>query len=393
MIKSKLGRVITQVRGISYQKGDAITEQIPGYIPLLRANNIEGGSLNSSDLIYVPKEIVKDKQIVRRGDIVIAASSGSINIVGKAGFATSDNNITFGAFCKLIRSKQDHIVPEYLNFYFQSKKYRAIISNLAQGANINNLKNEHIDELEIPLPPLPEQKRIADMLDKADALRKKNKELLDAYDELLKATFLDMFGDPVTNPKGWNKKKLGDFGNWRSGGTPSRAIKEYYEGSIPWLSSGELESLYVSDSNEKITEKAISESAAKKIEVGSLLLGMYDTAALKSSITASIVTCNQAIAFAKLDDKKINTLFTYTQIQLGKEFFRSKQRGVRQKNLNLSMIKSIELIFPPLKLQNKFAQIVENIEVQKALVKQSLQESDDLFNGLVQKAFKGELTK
>lgn len=262
------------------------------------------------------------------------------------------------------------------------------IRNTCTGATIPHVSKSALLSIQIPDICFQEQKRIADLLDKADALRKKNKELLAAYDELLKATFLDMFGDPVSNPKEWKRIKLGDFGNWRSGGTPSRTVKEYYDGNIPWLSSGELESLFVSESNEKITEKAISESAAKKIEIGSLLLGMYDTAALKSSINTSIVTCNQAIAFAKLDDTKINTLFAYTQIQLGKEFFRSKQRGVRQKNLNLSMIKSIELIYPPLSLQNKFACIVKNIEAQKVLVKQSLQESEDLFNGLVQNAFK-----
>jgi type I restriction enzyme, S subunit len=392
MHKMNLKSLITQIRGVSYQKGDAISVCENGYIPLLRANNIQDGDLIESGLLFIPNKLVDEKQIIKKGDIIIAASSGSINIVGKAGFSKRDTNFTFGAFCKLIRPNTKKVHPEYLNYFFQSQEYRAKISSLAQGANINNLKNENIDCLEVLIPPLPEQKRIAAILDKADALRQKNKQLLAAYDELLQSVFLDMFGDPVTNPKDWEKRKLGEFGEWKSGGTPSRSKKEYYEGNIPWLSSGELENLYVSDSNEYITEKAIAESAAKKIEVGSLLLGMYDTAALKSSVNTKILTCNQAIAFAKLDDKRINSLFVYTQIQMGKEFFRSKQRGVRQKNLNLSMIKSIELIYPPISLQNKFAQIVENIEAQKALVKQSLQKSEDLFNGLVQKAFKGELT-
>jgi type I restriction enzyme, S subunit len=307
--------------------------------------------------------------------------------VGKVGIASRDL-FTKEAIAALKIRNEKELYQAYLYHALGSLNFDGKGDRAVKGITLNKAK---LQNLLIPLPPLPEQKRIAAILDKADALRQKNKQLLAAYDELLQATFLDMFGDPVTNPKGWEKKNLGEFGDWKSGGTPSRSKKEYYEGNIPWLSSGELENMYVSDSNEHITEKAIVESAAKKIEIGSLLLGMYDTAALKSSINTKILTCNQAIAFAKLDEQRINTEFAYFQIQLGKEFFRSKQRGVRQKNLNLSMIKSIELIYPSVEMQNKFAGIVKNIEAQKAILKQSIQESEDLFKGLVQKAFNGSL--
>src|SRR5690606_1494317 len=106
---------------------------------------------------------------------------------------------------------KDNINRKYLNFYFQSSKYRSVISQLSSGANINNIRNEHIDNLEIPLPPLPVQQRIADMLDKADALRRKDQELLKKYDELAQAIFIEMFGDPVKNEKGWSKDLLKNY--------------------------------------------------------------------------------------------------------------------------------------------------------------------------------------
>ena len=200
-----------------------------------------------------------------------------------------------------------------------------------------------------------------------------------------------MFGDPVANNKGLPKIKLGDLGKWQSGGTPSRKNSAYFEGDIPWLSSGELEEMYISDSKEHISQEAVNESAAKIVENGSLLLGMYDTAALKSTISDAPLTCNQAIAFCRLNDSKVNTVYVYKIIQIGKEHYRRLQRGVRQKNLNLSMVKEIEILYPSLELQNQFAERVQAIEAQKAQAQASLVQAEDLFNSLLQRAFKGEL--
>ena len=382
---------------------EIISEKITGdwgdegdKVNVLRTTNFTNdGVIDYSNVVTrdIPEKVIERKKLVQ-GDVIIEKSGGGPSQpVGRVVyFERKDEVFLCNNFTAILRSN-DLVFPKYL-FYFLFSLHKLGITLKFQNKTtgiINLQLDKYLNRIQIPILPLPEQKRIAEILDKADALCLKNKQLLAAYDELLQSTFLDMFGDPVMNSKKWKKKKIGEFGDWKSGGTPLRSIKEYYKGDIPWLSSGELENMLVADSNEHITERAILESAAKKIEIGSLLLGMYDTAALKSSINTSVLTCNQAIAFAKLDSLKINTIFAYTLIQIGKEHFKSKQRGVRQKNLNLSMIKSLELIYPPIAMQNQFAQIVENIEAQKALAKQSLKECYDLFNGLVQKAFRGEL--
>lgn len=392
----QLKEIITQIRGVSYSKGDAVSNEIRGYIPLIRANNILDGILTKDDLLYVPASIVKEKQLIKTGDIVIAASSGSINIVGKAAYSPDNLNSTFGAFCKLIRPNTKHVLPGYLNFYFQSNAYRKKISSLAQGANINNLKNEHIDELEILLPPLPEQKRIAEILDKANALRQKNKQLLVAYDELLQATFLDMFGDPITNPMGWKKEELsevikikhgyafkskyfaneGDFilltpGNFNEqGGFREQKKQKYYIGDFPQDYILKTQDLLLA-----MTEQAV---------------GLLGSALFVPSV--GVYLHNQRLGLVKYLIE-INPTFLYfifnhpstrEQIQKG-------ATGTKVRHTSPRRIVQIKTLLPPISLQNQFAQIVENIEAQKALVKQSLQESEDLFNGLVQKAFGGEL--
>lgn len=240
------------------------------------------------------------------------------------------------------------------------------------------------------LPALSEQKRIAAILDAADALRAKRRESIDQLDSLVKAHFLEMFGDPVTNPKGWSTCTLGTLGQWRTGGTPPRNHPAYFTGDVPWFSSGELNSMYLgSNSKERITESAVKESAAKWIPVGSLMLGMYDTAALKAAISAAKCACNQAVAFSLLHAHLSLPPYVYSAITIGREHFRRLQRGVRQKNLNLAMIRAITIPIPPLSSQNRFASVVESIERQKAQMKAHLTELDALFASIQSRVFHG----
>lgn len=121
------------------------------------------------------------------------------------------------------------------------------------------------------------------------------------------------------------------------------------------------------------------------------MLGMYDTAALKASIADIECSCNQAIAFATIDATLAQTVYVYFAIVVGREHFRRLQRGVRQKNLNLSMIREITIPTPPLPLQQKFAAIVESTERQKTTQRAHLAELDALFAALQHRAFRGEL--
>lgn len=222
-----------------------------------------------------------------------------------------------------------------------------------------------LSELQIPLPPLAEQRRIAAILDHADALRAKRRQTLALLDDLTQAVFLDMFGDPLANPVGWPMARLGDLGIWQSGGTPPRSSKAYFDGSVPWFSSGELGQLLTRDSREHISESALVETSAKAVAPGSLMLGMYDTAALKASIASTWVSCNQAVAFAQLDTSHANVIYVYFAIQIGKERLKRLQRGIRQKNLNLSLIRSVSIALPPRPAQDKFATVVDHIKIQR----------------------------
>lgn len=196
----RLGENIKQVRGISYKPSDISAIPLPDYVPVLKANNIQEKGIDTTDLIYIHKGKIKPEQFIKKGDLLLAASSGSKEIVGKNIFFENDFEGSFGAFCKLVRPKPS-IHPKFVGVFFKTPYFKRHIRNLINGALINNLKNEHIDSLLIPTLSKNDQLHIAHLLTKAESLIAQRKESICLLDEFLKSTFLEMFGDPEKNPK------------------------------------------------------------------------------------------------------------------------------------------------------------------------------------------------
>lgn len=159
----RLGDYVELVRGVTYSKADATSSSGEDLVPILRATNI-ATDLDFSDLIYVPARYVRPDQMIRVGDVLVATSSGSRSVVGKAAAARQEWEGSFGAFCMVVRPGV-RIVPGYLAHFMQSRAYRHEVSRLAAGIGIHNLRRSHLEDLRIPIPPLSEQARIAAILD------------------------------------------------------------------------------------------------------------------------------------------------------------------------------------------------------------------------------------
>ncbi len=389
--------LVKQIRGISYKKTDLAPEPLNGYSPVLRANNIQNGELTGVDLVYVNDSKIKDYQMIRKGDIVIAASSGSINIVGKAAQSTRNMDVSFGAFCKVVRPLEI-VDSRYVGYYFQSPYYRHTISSLANGANINNIKNEHIDSLVIPLPPLQSQKRIVEVLDKAQELIDLRKKQIELLDELIQSVFYDMFGDPVTNPKGWEKISLRDCINI-VGGYAFKS-KEFVESGIPIIKIGTANKGYFDTSTFSFWSKNYDSKLEKyKVVPGDLLITLTGT--VGKDDYGNICVANDSYNEYLLNQRvaKLDVICemnrTFIQYCFAQKKFKGEliklSRGVRQANISNKDIYSLEIINPDIYFQNQFAQKVQKIEEQKQLMQQSLTEMENNFNSLMQRAFKGEL--
>lgn len=353
--------------------------------PWLSIADMNQGESLSSTKETITTEAVKECncKIVPKGTVLFSFKLS----IGKVGITAVDmfTNEAIAAFLIKDKSRLD---TKFLFYTLKSTDYSIGSNKAVMGKTLNK---EQLKKFTIPLPSIEEQHRIVKILDLAQSLIEKRKQAISYLDDYIKLVFLDMFGDPVSNPKKFPLTRLGTLGDWQSGGTPSRKNPDYFRGSIPWYSSGELNDIFISDSNEYISEIAVKESSTKIIPVRCLLLGMYDSAALKSSITTNESSCNQAIAFAKLDENKANIIYVYHCIQYGKNHYKKNQRGVRQKNLNLSMIKSLQIPIPKINDQNEFEKIFNKSFHLKQKMQSQLKELENNFQAQLQMAFRRDL--
>ena len=262
---------------------------------------------------------------------------------------------------------KETVSPEYLYYvvrYMRLEKYFS-------GATIPHIYFKDYKNEEFSLATEAEQDEIVGVLSRVSSIIDMRQKQLTELDNLVKARFVEMFGDPVYNTNNLSIKTLNELGSWNSGGTPSRTNTSYFTGNIDWYSAGELNKLYLDGSIEKITEDAINESSAKLFKAGSMLVGMYDTAAFKMGILKKNSASNQACACIE-PNELVNIVWLYYALQLMKKHFLSQRRGVRQKNLNLGMIKGFEIPVAYKGQQDEFAAFVAQVDKSK-VVEQKLQ--------------------
>ena len=378
MKKVKLGEVC-EIR-IGKTPNRSQTLYWGGDYPWLSISDMKGKILSTTKEKITQEAVQKEKmQIVSKGTVVMSFKLS----IGKVGIL-AENMYTNEAIANFVVKNNKMLFNEYLYYALQGMNFDSLTDRAVMGKTLNKAK---LNNLSIVYNEPFMQQQIVLRLDGVNKLIESRKQQLSELSKLVKSRFNEIFGDPVLNEMGWEKHALKEFGIWKSGGTPKRNEEKYFRGHIPWITSGELEHKYIKDSFEKITKKAIECSSAKIIEKGSLLLGMYDTAGLKSSINTKVMSCNQAIAFAKLDDKITNTIYVYYVIQNLRSMLLNQQRGIRQKNFNLSMIKNIAIPLPPLSLQNEFADFVAQVDKSQLAIQKSLEELETLKKSLMQEYF------
>ena len=387
----RLGDVCEQIRGVSYKPADLHNELDDNSVILLRANNIFGDALNYDELVYVDNKKVSDSQYLKKGDILICASSGSKNLVGKAACLEEDRKLTFGAFCKVLRT--DSVNHGFFKHYFFSPSYRSTISSLSAGANINNIRAEDLDNLLIPLPSLEEQKHIAAVLDKCTALIAKHKLMLEKYDTLIKSRFIEMFGDPIQNPLGWKINQLSDYITFLTSG--SRGWSEYFskDGELFLTIKNVKNSKINIDDVQHVKAPENKEAERTKVKENDLLISITAdlgrTGVISKDIAAYGAYINQHLSLVRLDTSKINPLFVsyFLETEGGKIQFSKKNQNAVKAGLNFDAIKSLRIINPPLNRQNDFISFVQQIDKSKFVAQQTLKKSETLYKSLLQEYF------
>ena len=382
---AKLGEYIEQIRGVSYKPDDLHQSLNKDSVILLRANNIQDGILNFDDVVYVDKSKVKSIQYLQKGDILVCASSGSKDLVGKASYVKENMNVTFGAFCKIVRPKIS--TPKYIAHYFQSSIYRKAISNLSSGANINNIRNEHIDELTIFLPNEDIQVRIVNLLDKISNLIDLRKEQLSKLDELVKSRFIEMFGD-------CNKyRKLEDFSVLiTKGASPKWQGVDYTDYGTLFVTSENVREGFLDLSKKKYLDNKINDIQPRSVlKRNDILINIVGASTGRSAIydCDELANINQAVALVRIDFTSINKtyLITYLNSPQAIEMYGKMKKGGARDNLSLKNISDLQIPVPKSELQNQFATFVEQTDKSKFEVKQSLEQLETLKKSLMQQYF------
>lgn len=361
-------------------------------IPFLSSKNVKKDQFVFDHYNYISQEdfLHLTKHNKPEVDDILYTRVGSF---GEAAVIDFDFDFAIFVSLTLIKPKKELVFPRYLMHYLNSPKIRNLAKNSTSGIGVQNLNVGAVRKFPITLPPLPQQKKIAAILDAADAYRQKTKALIAKYEELSQSLFLEMFGDPVRNPMGWEKVKISSITNISSGSTPSRKDENNFNGKIPWVKTGEVNGRIITDTEEKISESALKNSSCKIYPSGSIIIAMYGQGKTRGQVGVLGIeaSTNQACAVLKYSDK-MNFGFLFLLLKMCYEDLRGLGRGGNQPNLNSGILKNYEVINPPLILQNQFSIRIQAIETQKSHAQKSLQKAEDLFNCLLQNAFKGELS-
>lgn len=330
---------------------------------------------------------------VEPGDLIVSCSGtlGRVAIVPP----TAKPGIINQALLR-IRPKVDLVFPRFFKMLLQTPELQARLFGSGGGSAIKNVRPlDEIRKVEFKLPPLAEQKRIAGILDAADALRAKRREALAQLDALLQATFLDMFGDPVTNPKGWKVRELGEVTERVTDGT--HISPKWSESGIPFLFVSNISGRQIDFETEKfISEGEYDRLTARcPIEAGDVLyttVGSYgNPARVREGMQRFAFQRHIAHIKPKRDAIDAQFLEVMLDSPVGRNQADRLARGIAQKTLNLRELKKFVVFVPPLSEQRHFGATADRVERLRDVARAHLAELDTLFASLQSRAFRGEL--
>ena len=331
---------------------------------------------------------------------VSSKDKSNYKIVYKGFFAYNPSRINVGSVDWLRNEKKVIVSPlynvfsvspeldkQYLYYFLKSERGKTLITSKAEGSVRDNLKFSILSDFPIPLPSIEEQRKFVAKLDKSNELILKYKRLLEYYDTLIKSRFIEMFGDPVLNEKGWELKtlpELGEFGRGVSKHRPRNA-PELLGGKYPLIQTGDVANanLYITDYESTYSEKGFKQS--KMWKAGTLCITIAATIAKTAILTFDSCFPDSVVGFTP--NENTNSLFINYWFSFFQKILEEQAPAVAQKNINLQVLSELKIISPPIELQNDFAAFVQQIDKSKFAVQKSLEKTETLYKSLMQEYF------
>jgi len=370
-------------------------------IPIVRITNIQNGKLDLSKVVYIdPNDYDKDlsKYKIIKGDLLIAMSGAT---TGKIGIHKTNKVLLLNQRVGKFNPKS--VLNKSFLFDFLETKVEESLA-ISAGAAQPNLSTEQIKNFQIPLPPLPEQKRIVSILDRAfeaiDKAKANTEQNLKNAKELFESYLQGVFENKGND---WTNSTIGKTCNLITGGTPSRSKSEYFKnGTINWLVSGDINKKTINECDRKITELGLENSNAKFLPLNSVMIALNGQGKTRGTVAILKIkaTCNQSlVSIYPKDDNKILPELIFSNLQGRYNEIRkiTGDSGNDRRGLNMPLIRKIKFSYPKsIKKQNQIVQKLDSLSAKtkklESIYQQKISNLEELKKSILQKAFAGELT-
>ncbi|MBF1624826.1 restriction endonuclease subunit S [Prevotella sp.] len=378
------GEIGSFLRGKNIQKADFVS----GGLPCIHYGQIHTKFDISIDyhLSEIPQEVYDKAIIASPGDVIIAITSEDIDGSCKSVVWLGNYDIAVSAHAAILKHNMN---GKFIAYYLRSNTFFTQKLKYARGFKVMEIKTKDLAKLVLPIPPKPTQLSIVSELDKLNELIRIKKEQLKDYDALAQSIFYEMFGDPVENEKGWEVKELIEtvipeckisYGIVQPG--------EHVEDGVPIVRPVDMLQTFISKDGLKKTTKEISNSYNRTILTGKeLLICVRGTTGVVSLVDESLKGANVTRGIAPLlFSMDVERWFMYYQIKTPsvRGVISSLTRGIALKQINMSDLRKIQVILPPLPLQQSFAQKIEQIEQQKAAIQKTITDLETLLAARMQ---------
>ena len=332
-------------------------------------------------------EIASNKAIVRKNDILLCKINPRINRVWVVSDESGKQNIASSEWIVIRNSEYN---PEFLAWYFRTPKFQKFMTSeiTGIGGSLTRAQPKCVAEYPVPVLNRKKQDEIVNILDKCKLVIDSRKRELLELDNIIKARFVELFGDPRSNPFGFEKKMLKDTCKVITGNTPSRAIAEYYGDYIEWIKTDNIVSgiLNPTQATESLSEKGMN--VGRTVEKDSSLM-----ACIAGSIASIGRVCitDRTVAFNQqinaVVPEQYNILFLYVLLQMSKDYLVEDINMALKGILSKSKLEEKEFIIPPMDLQEQFSDFVKQVDKSKVKVQKALDETQKLFDSLMQQYF------
>ena len=363
------------------------------FVPMQKVG--QNGEFDASDMKEY-SEVKKGFTYFQNGDVLFAKITPCMEN-GKGAIARNlQNGIGFGSTeFHVLRPKNSSVLSEWVYYLLSWSNFRKEAENNMTGsAGQKRVPKSFLENYDVIPPPLEKQEKQIISLAKIDDVITLRKQQLLKLDELVKARFVELFGDPVYNQMNWDTDAVENLcAEIYGGGTPSKAHPEYYEGGdIPWVSSKDMKTDVLYDSQIRINQLGVENSTAKMVPINSVIM-VIRSGILKHTLPVAInavpITVNQDLKVFIPNERVLPLFLMYLFKMLEKDIL-SGVRAVTADNIEFSSLKERKIIVPPIELQEQFATFVEQTDKSKFEIQKSLEKLETLKKALMQKYF-GEM--